>query len=183
MSKVTTLAAAAARILAAIPFDVSIEVTDNSAAQTVTTPGRDHPIGKIDHVKLISRLSHLMSTAPDGIYLRVTVTDANWRCALVPGGAVLVGEGPTYHGDQFDLSAAVPRLTMRRISPGEWCHETSIAVYYYGDPGLFDFITKDRQFWTTDPLWVNLDMPHSSGREIDALGPRTTGTVFGIFPA
>lgn len=194
MTKLTDLAAAVGRVLAPIGFAVTIDVTDN--AETVTTQSPVAPSGaaRVDYITLIRRLSHAMASAPDGHYLRVTVPDANdWQFSVVPGGAVLTGAGPEYHGTttneadetvpKIDLSHSVPRLTMQRLSPGGWCERTTEGVFCYGK-GIADFIEEGGREWVGAPLWVEPDMPWSSDRRIDGLGPRTKGiTVYGIFAA
>ncbi|PYG32427.1 hypothetical protein [Pelagimonas varians] len=181
MAILNDIASAIGRALASTTFAMTVEVTDNTDVATAHSPAPEREGAKVDHVPLINRLSHIMSKAPDGIYLRVTVPDVNFTFAMVPGGAVLVGAGPLYHGETIDLSDTVPRLTMRRISPGAWCDKTTVGVFYWGG-GTFDFIGEGREMWTEGgPLWLGDARPFSSGRCIDGLGPRTTGVVCGIF--
>lgn len=181
MAVLNDITCAIGRAIASTTFAVTVVVTDNTDTLITQSPAPEREGAKVDHVPLINRLSQIMSNAPDGIYLRVTVPDVNFVFAMVPGGTVLVGEGPLYHGETIDLTTEVPRLTMRRISPGAWCDKTTVGVFYWGG-GTFDFVGEGREMWTEGgPLWIGTARPHSSGRRIDALGPRTTGVVYGIF--
>lgn len=193
MSKLTILAAAVGRVLAPLGYAVTVDVTDNVDTTTTVSPAAPRDGARVEIVQLLRRLSHVMAHAPDGIYLRGVVADLNdWTFSIVPGGAVLVGPGPEYHGTvtneaevevpRVDLSASVPRLTMRRIMPSQWCSETTVGLLCYGG-GTFDFVGEGRLIWTQDPIWMNMALPISSDRKIDGLGPRTTGVVFGIFAA
>ncbi|MBO9467074.1 hypothetical protein J7443_17655 [Tropicibacter sp. R15_0] len=180
MSKLTDLAAAVGRAIAPLPFTVSVIVSENTEQLEIGNGVKANPSAKVDHVTLVARLSAIMGNWLDGYHLHVTCPDVEFVFSMVPGGAILVGDGPVYHGETIDLSSEVPRLTMRRISPGGWCHKTSVGVYYYGS-GTFDFVGEGREMFTQEALWKNGVRPCSSDRAIDGLGPRTTGAVFAIF--